>query len=301
MQRSFLDEIKHQWRYGGIHIRLIGINLIVFLFIGVITVTGKLFMVEGLNPAAHLIQDIFTLHGKWQQFILRPWGLFTSIFAHFDLFHFLFNMLFLYFAGAMFLRYFNSSRLFHTYVLGGILGGLIQMAAYSIFPALQGIPNYVVGASGSIMAIFVAVAFYRPNETVYFFGIFRIRIIFIALFFILVDFLRLGDNDQVAHFAHIGGAIFGIWSVQKLHSKNNIVSVSQAFIERIRKMVEPKPKLKAFKGGKPAQRMSDQEYNAQKKHKQEVIDKILDKISKSGYDSLTKEEKTILFDQSKNG
>lgn len=302
MQRSFLEEINYQWKYGGIHIRLIGINLMVFLLIGVISVIGKLYMVEGVSPLAHFIQDVFTLHGRWLEFLKRPWGLFTSIFAHFDLFHFLFNMIFLYFAGSMFIRFFNSSRLLHTYVLGGVLGGLFQMIAYSIFPALQGIPNYVVGASGSIMAIFVAVAFYRPNETVHFFGIIKVRLIFIALFFILVDFLRLGDNDNVAHFAHLGGAAFGILSVQSLHSKNNIVTISERLVAAIKKRFTRQPALKVKKGGAShSRKISDEEFNAQKKKKQEIVDKILDKISKSGYDSLTKEEKAVLFDQSKNG
>lgn len=303
MQRSFIDELKYQWQYGGMHIKLIGVNILVFLFIGTFSVFAKLSAINGASPTISLIEDLFTLHGTWEGFILRPWGLVTSIFAHFEFFHFLFNMIFLYFAGSMFMRYFNGKRLLYTYFMGGILGGLFQLIAYSIFPALQGIESYVVGASGSIMAIFVAVAFHRPQEKILFFGIVPVRLIFLALFFILVDFFRLGDNDNVAHFAHLGGAIFGIWSIQHLYSKNNIITLTERWIDRIKKPFQKGPKLKVKKGGyqTDARKMTDEEYNAIKKKKQEQVDRILDKISKSGYDSLTKQEKAILFDQSKNG
>lgn len=303
MQRSFTDEIKHQWQYGGTHIKLIGVNLVVFLLIGTFSVFAKLSATNGMPPSMYFINEIFTLHGNWEGFIRRPWGIITSIFAHFEFFHFLFNMVFLYFAGSMFMRYFTGKRLLYTYIIGGIVGGLFQIIAYSIFPALQGIQSYVVGASGSIMAIFVAVAFHRPQEKIMFFGIVPVRLIFLALFFILVDFFRLGDKDNVAHFAHLGGAIFGIWSIQNLYGKNNIINLSERIVERIKAPFKKGPKMKVKKGGykTDARKMTDEEFNAIKKKKQEQVDLILDKISKSGYDSLTKQEKAILFDQSKNG
>ena len=303
MQRNFTDEIKHQWQYGGMHIKLIGVNVLVFLIIGTFSVFAKLSATNGISPGMHLIEDIFTLHGNWQGFIRRPWGIITSIFAHFEFFHFLFNMVFLYFAGSMFMRYFTGKRLLYTYIIGGIVGGLFQIIAYSIFPALQGIESYVVGASGSIMAIFVAVAFHRPQEKILFFGIVPIRLIFLALFFILVDFFRLGDHDNVAHFAHLGGALFGIWSIQNLYGKNNIINLSERLVVRVKAPFKSGPKMKVKKGGykTEARKMTDEEFNETKKKKQELVDAILDKISKSGYDSLTKQEKAILFDQSKNG
>ena len=302
MQRSISEEIKYQWKYGGILIRLIGINLIVFLVIGIITVFGRLVYGEANNLVVPLINEVFTLHGNFQGFIRRPWGVITSIFSHFDLFHFLFNMIFLYFAGLMFLRYFSSSRLLYTYVLGGVLGGLFQIIAYSVFPALQGVPSYVLGASGSVMAIFMAVAFYRPMEEVLLFGVFRLKMIFIAGGFILIDLMRLGTMDNVAHFAHLGGIAFGIWSIQKLNHPHNVITWLQRLIENLRRSLKKQPKMKVRKGGKPDYNTrSDDEFKDYQKAKQEEIDAILDKISKSGYDSLTKKEKETLFNQSKNG
>jgi len=310
--RNFLEEIKYQWKYGGTHIQLIGVNLLVFLFIGVVSVFGRLIFKSPTNLLNSLLSDLFVLHGDPAGLATHPWGIFTSIFAHFELFHFLFNMLFLYFAGRIFLSYFSGGRLLYTYLIGGILGGVIQIIAHLVFPGLEGQSVYIIGASGSIMAIFMAVAFYRPNSTINLFGVLPVRLILLALVFVLKDFISLGRPDGVAHFAHLGGALTGFLSVQNLNAHNNIISVSEGFGNKLvayfarfgQSKVRTKSKMKAQKGGAYKTNYntrSDDEYNQFKKAQQEELDRILDKISKAGYDSLTKKEKQVLFDQSRNG
>lgn len=301
MERTFTDEIKYQWKYGGMHIKLIGVNLAVFLIIGLSIVFGRLAIQGPDNPVIPILNDIFTLQGTPKGFITHPWGIITSIFAHFELFHFVFNMLFLYFISKLFLMYFSNTRMLYTYILGGIFGGVFQILAYSIFPALQGSQVLVVGASGSVMAIFMAAAFHKPMTEVYLFGAIKVKMIFLAGGFILLDLLRMGSMDNVAHFAHLGGIGFGILSIQKIHSKNNIINWTQRTVENLTKSMKGEPKMKVKKGGKKKSynTRSDEDYNRHKKASQAQIDAILDKISKSGYDSLTKKEKQILFDQSK--
>tara|TARA_B100000508_G_scaffold118450_1_gene98549 strand:+ start:66056 stop:66970 length:915 start_codon:yes stop_codon:yes gene_type:complete len=304
MERSFSDELKYQWNHGGMHIKLIGVNLIVFLVIGLAIVFGRLSTTGPVNPIIPFLHDVFTLQGSPKGFITHPWGLVTSIFAHFELLHFFFNMLFLYFISRFFLMYFSNQRMLYTYILGGIFGGIFQILAYSIFPALRGTEVFVVGASGSVMAIFMAAAFHRPMAEVFLFGVVRLKMIYLAAFFILLDLLRMGSTDNVAHFAHLGGIAFGILSIQKINSKNNIVNWTQRTVENIKKSFKGEPKMKVKKGGKKSSynTRSDEDFNRHKKATQEQVDAILDKISKSGYDSLTKKEKQILFDQSnKNG
>jgi membrane associated rhomboid family serine protease len=302
MDRSLSEEIKYQWKYGGAHIQLIGINLVVFILIGILMAFGRLAYGEFNNPMEYVLKFIFALNGNLIGFLQRPWGLFTSIFAHFELFHFLFNMVFLYFSSLLFLRYFSNSRLIYTYVLGGLMGGLFQIIAYSVFPALKEVNSYVIGASGSVMAIFMAVSFYRPMEVVRLFGVFPVKLIFIAGVFILLDLLRLGTSDNVAHFAHLGGIAFGAWSIKNIHGTTNIITITQRWLENVKRHFKKEPKLKVRKGGgDKSYTATDDAFKAHKKARQDEIDAILDKISKSGYDSLTKKEKQILFDQSKNG
>src|SRR5690554_188327 len=306
MNRTFSDELKYQWKYGGMHIKLMGIHLAVFILINVLLVFGSLSVTNGSpNPMMDIVYSIFTLRGDVYGFLTHPWGIITSIFAHFDFMHFAFNMLFFYFISRFFLMYFSNQRMLYTYILGGLMGGIFQILAYSTFPALQGTQTFVVGASGAVNAVFMAAAFYRPMAEVHLFGMIKVKMIYIAGIYILMDLLQMGGADNVAHFAHLGGAAFGILSIYNIDSKKNVINFTRVTVENLKASFNGKPKMKAHKGEntstkKATQHQTDAEYNLQKKKKQEEIDAILDKISKSGYESLTKHEKQILFDQSNN-
>lgn len=300
-QRSFIEDLKYQYRYGGMTLKLIYVNVGLYLFIHLGLVIGRLSGNEG--AFADYIAQIFALDTKIGNFIYHPWGLLTSIFAHFSFWHLLFNMIFLYFSGRIFEQLFDQKRLFYTYLAGGILGGLFELLANALFPGIQITNSVVVGASGSIMAIFFAIAFHRPSMNVLLFGMLPVRIIILAGLFFLSDFLKLGINDGTAHFAHIGGAILGIISVQGLHSSNNLINRLQQFGDRIQTLITKGTRNKRMKvvSKNNTRTQTDEQYNQQKKDKQAEIDRILDKISKSGYDSLTRQEKDFLFNQSKNG
>jgi membrane associated rhomboid family serine protease len=290
-ESTFIEDLKHQYRHGGMTIRLIFLNAIVFLFIQLLQVFSRLIGGEIELFTGSFLTNVFTLSTDPGDFIYRPWGLITSIFAHFTLWHIVMNMLFLW----------------YTYLLGGISGGLLEIIAHLIFPTLQGETVVIVGASGSIMAIFSAMAFYRPNSMVNLFGIFPIRLIWLAGIFILTDLLSLGLNDGTAHFAHLGGVIIGLISVQNIYSSSNLINRIQMFGDKfiafIKGLFGSGRKLKVKKGGgsRSTQFKSDEEYNMDARTKQAKTDAILDKISKSGYESLTKAEKEFLFNQSKNG
>ena len=299
-QQTFIESIRHQLTHGGMTIKLIFINVVVFLGLRILEVFSQLLgWSEGqftYGAASHVV----VLYTDVSEFITHPWGLFTYMFTHFGAWHLIWNMVMLYFAGRLFEQLFNASRLLYTYILGGILGGILEIVAHLIFPSMQMTSATIVGASGSIMAIFIAIAFYRPNLKINLFGILPVRLIILAGIFLLSDIFNLSSSDGTAHFAHLGGAIFGIWSIQNPHSSTNVLNVVQYFIQSLFKKKQ-KPRFKVKKGGKTTRSKSDADYNLEKKKKQEVIDKILDKISKSGYESLSKKEKDILFNQSKNG
>lgn len=294
MQRNFLEEIKHMYRTGGMHLKLLFVNAGVFLILALGASFAGLFSNSASINFQSISMFVFGLETDLSGFITHPWALFTSIFAHYSFWHFAMNMLFLFFSGRAFEQFFSPQRLMYTYILGGIAGGLMEILAHLIFPAVAIQQSVVIGASGSVMAIFLALAFHQPQLQVRLFGVFPIRLMYLALFFLLSDLLQVGKADGVAHFAHVGGALFGIWSVRNLNSTTNPVNW---VIQRFKNVsFSGKPKMKVHKN---ARFKTDEEYNMEKKVNQDEIDRILDKIARSGYDALSKHEKEILFRQSK--
>lgn len=297
---SFRDEIKRLYTTGGMHIRLIMINAVVFLTLEIAGVFARLISKNGEFYFRSFTNKALALQTDVLDFATHPWGIFTYMFTHGGFFHFLMNMIFLFFAGQMFLQFFSAKRLLHTYLLGGLAGGLLEIVAPLIFPELtSGIA--VVGASGSIMAIFIALGFYRPQLQVNLFGILPVRLIILAILFMVSDLLRLGIQDGTAHFAHLGGGILGVFSVRNPFSRTNIVERSIRIGDKIGAFFSgliPRKNMRVVSRNEHVKRQSDEDYNADKNRKQERIDQILDKISRSGYDSLTKEEKDLLFKQS---
>lgn len=293
-ERTFSEEIKFQFRYGGMHIRLILVNTAFFLAILLLSV------LEGLTHSVLLAlfkEFGFTLQTDLTYWYLMPFELVTSIFSHFGFLHFLLNMIFLYLVGPIFRQLFSDRRMLHVYLVGGIVGGLFELLSHWFFPVFEGQNASVLGASGSIMALFFAVAIHRPNMQVNLFGIIPIRIIFIAAIFVISDLVQMIGADGVAHFAHIGGALVGALSVTNLYSSSNIINMTESMQQRLARWWSNRKKstLKVERGGNKVK--SDEEYNLDRKKNQEKIDKILDKISKSGYESLTKAEKDFLFSQ----
>lgn len=282
------------------YMKLIFINVLVFLFINLISVIGRLTESSDLFD---LVSLLFTLETDFNSFLFRPWGLFTSIFSHVGFMHLAFNMLMLFFMGQAFERYFGSRRLLSVYIIGGIAGGILEIVAHAVFPALLYRPSVVLGASGSIMAIFIGLAFYKPNLPLSFFGLFQLRIIYLGIIYLMLDILNLGADDGTAHFAHLGGAIIGILAAQQpMSSRNFIARLENWFVQLWKKNPQRKKKKSGFNYNQQARKKTDEEYNVDAKRRQEKIDAILDKISRSGYESLSKAEKEFLFRQSdKNG
>ena len=291
--RTLSEEIKYQLRFGGMHIRLIFANSLVFILMILLDLATR---TTG-NMWINIVRiKIFALQTNLGDFIYAPYGLITSIFTHFGFMHFLFNMLFLYFAGSLFRQFFSDRRMLHVYIVGGIFGGFCELIAHQI----SGMDAIVVGASGSIMALFIAIAFYRPNITINLFGLLPVKIYVIAILYLVGDLVQTLDSDGTAHFAHLGGALIGFLSIQNLHSSSNIINWTESLHQRVLAYFSERKKRTKMKvqsgGGRTVK--SDEQYNMDAKARQERIDKILDKISKSGYESLTKAEKDFLFSQS---
>lgn len=297
--RSFTDELKYQYKMGGMHVKLIFANVVVFLLIGILSVFGRL--LNQIPEVEGFIDIVFTLDTNLSEFIYHPWGLFTSFFSHVGFLHLALNMLLLYFMGKAFEHYFGASRLLAVYIIGGIVGGLFEILAHNLFPALLENTS-VLGASGSVMAIFIGLAFYKPNMPVSLFGVFQFKIIYLGLIYLALDLLSLGINDGTAHFAHVGGAVVGILAAQQPNSPRNFIVRIEKLMNRIWNLFSNFKKGNSRPSVSNPRKKTDEEFNMEAKQRQEKTDKILEKISKSGYESLTKAEKDFLFRQSnRNG
>mgnify|MGYP006282767553 CR=1 FL=1 len=292
---SIVQEIKNTFERGSALIKLIYINLAVFLVVGVIKVLAFLFGFGGITA---LFIKFLAVPADLGALITRPWTLFTYMFLHEGFLHILFNLLWLYVFGRIFLMYMNEKRLLSVYLVGGLAGAALYILAFNVFPAFeQDLPKAIaLGASASVMAIVIAVSVYAPNNAINFFFIGPIRLKYIALFVIVLDVLSIAGSNAGGHIAHLGGAIFGYFYIVQFRKGKNLTHGFDRFMDSIFSLFKPKPKFKVTHK-RPA---NDIEYNRQKAEKQEKIDKILEKISKRGYDSLTKEEKEILFRSGNN-
>lgn len=225
--------------------------------------------------------------------LLKPWTIITYMFYHEDVLHFLFNMLNLYWFGKIFLIYFDEKKLVSIYLLGGIAGGAMYFAIYNLFPATFN-PAILMGASASVIAIMTASAIYAPNFKLNMVLFGEVKLIYIAIFSIIMFVILIASNNPGGNLAHIGGALFGyLWAKQYMRGRDVTKGVS-GFLDWVYALFKPR-KLKVVHKRAPS---NDMDFNKQKHENQKEVDQILDKISKGGYESLTKVEKATLFKMS---
>jgi membrane associated rhomboid family serine protease len=285
--------------------RLILINIIIWLGIALVKNLAFLFSSPEAGSSGlykHYISEYLlsglALPASIEVFAAKPWTLLTYMFLHFDFLHILFNMLWLYWFGAIFTMYLSQRQLLGTYIFGGITGGLLYILAYNAFPVFDLVRGsaLALGASASVLAIVVGISFYVPNYTINLFILGPIKIKYIAIVTILMDLIMINSGNAGGHIAHLGGALWGFAYVKFLPHFDPAKIFGIFSGENMRKYRESrKGRFKVHYGKTP---VSDEDYNVQKKEKQQRIDKILDKISQSGYNSLTKEEKELLFSSS---
>jgi len=290
---GIIDNIKHGYRKGSTLNKLIYINLAVFLLITLISIIA--FLLDNSLITTRAI-DLLAVPASAGKLLMRPWTAITYMFTHKDIWHILFNMLWLYWFGRIFLEYLDQRKLVAVYLLGGLCGALVYVLSFNIFPVFKGIvsESVAIGASASVMAVVIAIAAYVPNYTIHLLLIGRVKIIYVALvIFILTSAVDFSVNSG-GKLAHIGGALLGYFYTGNLKKGRDAGKWINKIIDYFATTFKPGKKMKvSYK--KPG---SDYEYNKMKADRQSKINMILDKISKGGYDSLTKEEKDILFSES---
>jgi membrane associated rhomboid family serine protease len=289
---SLIDEIKGFFLRGSVLSRLIGINVAIFVVVGLFRVTLFLFNAPVSYDG---IIDWVGVPSGFATLLIRPWTLITYMFIHFDFFHIFFNMIMLYVGGRLFKEFLGENRLTGTYILGGLAGAFVFIVGYNLFPVFNEARfiSVAIGASASVLAIFIAVATYMPNYQLPLLIIGRIRLKYIAIFFVIIDLLSIDRGNAGGHLAHLGGALWGFLYISLLRSGKDPAASTGIWVKALGSIFKPKPKMRVeYRNRRP---LNDDEYNKQRVQNQKRMDQILDKISQHGYESLTSEEKEILF------
>lgn len=225
-------------------------------------------------------------------FLHQPWAMFTYMFIHYDFMHLFWNMLMLYFVGRLYVNYFGQNNFLPAYFLGGLTGGFAFWVGYNLFPVFLQVDSSLVGASAAIVSVLIYLCTYLPRTEVHVF-FFKIPLGFIGIAFVLIDIVQLPQSNPGGHLAHLGGALMGFilaYNLSRLY-------VDYRKIELLKRLRASHAKMKSVYKNENA--FSEGRNNhvrvISKSEKQRQIDDILDKISQSGYESLSKEEKDFLF------
>ena len=281
---SIINDLKARYHNGNIVEKLIYINIAVFF----LTFIFQLFQ-NSTNQISWLV-EWFSLDDDFSSMLKKPWSIISYGFLHADFIHILMNLMVLHFIGNLFIQYFTQKQLLQFYLLGTFFGGLLYLFSQNYFPLFEGKSSLLVGASAGISAILVGITTYIPNYQLKLRFIGFVKLWYIAAFWIGLDIISLIGDNAGGHFAHLGGALFGFLYVNKVSNKdlNLFDQLSSLFKSK-------KSPLKTVHKSKKKQASSVKKTDIT----QQQVDTILDKISKSGYDTLTKSEKEFLFKQGK--
>jgi membrane associated rhomboid family serine protease len=294
---NIIDEIKQSFNKGNYLTRLIYINAGGFLVVKLLSV---IFTLLGIS---NIWISYLELPAFVQTLLKQPWSIITYMFMHHDFIHLIFNLLTLYWFGKIFTEYFSQKQLVGLYFLGGIGGALFYIAAYNFTSVLKAniFFSYLIGASASVMAIIFALVKYIPNEEVRLALIGPVKLKYLGLGMLVLDIIGTTSTNAGGSIAHIGGAVTGYLFAQfMINSGKDITEPINKIITFINGLFyrRPKPKFTVHRNTTKTDEEWNMENQNRKRENNEEINRILDKIKKSGYANLTDEEKKRLFELS---
>jgi len=290
---NLIENIKRTFRQGNSITRLIYINAAVFLLLNTVQIILLLFKIQG-----DFILPYLAIPADLKLLMYRAWTPLTYMFLHESFWHLLFNMLTLFWFGKIFLMYFSEKQLVGLYLIGGLLAAAFYVTAFNLFPYYASLIHLslLLGASGSIMAIIVATAIQSPNMRMQLLFLGGVRLKYIALAAVLMSFFGITSDNGGGQLAHLGGALAGYFFIVSLRQGKDITGGLNRILDAIFDLFRPrKLKVKPNPNRKQSP-MNDGEFNRNKASKMTEIDRILDKIKTSGYESLSAEEKKRLFE-----
>jgi len=268
-------ELKGKLKYSlsvmGQLQKLIVINIIFFIIPLILNTFLWLFELKDIS-----ILDYFVVEADLMSLIFKPWSLITYGFLHGSFSHLFWNMIMLFYFGNILVNYFGDKRLLNVFFNGILFGGIIYIISYNLFPVFTGVSSKMIGSSAGVMAILFYITSYNPNHTIRFFFV-NIKLLYIAVFLLLMDIIQIPVDNSGGHIAHLGGALIGFLMFRSFKGIDFVDIYTNLSTRKNNKKIK---RNKTFSGSN---------------FDQKKIDSILDKISESGYESLTKEEKNYLF------
>jgi membrane associated rhomboid family serine protease len=293
---NIIETIKQTFKQGNSNIKLIYINAGVFILLKLTLITLLLFNVSGNSIVSYL-----AIPADLSQLVYRSWTPLTYMFLHEGFLHIFFNMFTLFWFGRIFLMFFSEKQLVGLYIIGGLLAAIIFIIAYNLFPYYAPTlhQSILLGASGSIMAIIVATAFRSPDMELQLLFLGSIKLKYIAVFFVLTSLFGITSNNGGGELAHLGGALAGYLFFVSLRQGKDLTKVVSRILDTINNLFGPRKLRVKPNSYRRNSTMNDAEFNMNKARKMADIDRILDKIKTSGYESLSSEEKKRLFEQGK--
>jgi membrane associated rhomboid family serine protease len=282
------NNLSYQFKSASIVIKLVVINAAIFLCFYL----ASFFF--GISQAQ--LATWFVLPEDIGDLLLQPWSLVSYGFLHFGFWHLFWNMIVLVWFGPFVLNLFNTKRFLTIYLLGAISGGLLYIIAYNLFPVFNGQTGYLLGASAAVRAIMIFIATYTPNTQLRIF-FFNVKLWQIGLFVVMLDLLQIPTSGNAGGLlAHLGGALFGYVYARQLTKGNDIGKWFESVMDWFTDLFKPRSKKPFRKVHRTSQKSTEKKKTeTEKSAHQKKIDGILDKIGKSGYESLTKAEKDFLF------
>lgn len=286
-------DLKSLFKNGNAVTRLIFINVAVFLVIKLAAIILQLFNISHVSLVSYL-----ALPASLHVLPLRFWTLITYMFVHEGVFHLFFNMLCLYWFGKIALMYMNEKQFVGLYLVGGLVAGVFYIATYNLFPYYEPLvdASLLVGASGAIMAVIIATAMLAPNMEVMLMLLGSIKLKWLALITVLISLFGITSSNGGGELAHVGGALAGYIFVVLLRRGLDLSKYVSRVIDKVVGIFR-RPKRRKQPKFHYSRPMNDAEYNQHKAQRNAEIDAILDKIKRSGYDSLSAEEKRKLFEK----
>lgn len=288
---TIIEDIKQQFRTGDVITKLIFWNIALF------AIPYILFGILQLSGISIAWMPYISLSSNVTDLLWKPWSLFSYAFFHAGLLHIVFNLIMLNFSGRLFVTFFTQKQLLSLFFVGAMFSGVIYLISYSLFAALRNSNAELVGASGAVMAILFAVVAYAPMMQLRLLIIGTVKLWHIAIVILIIDLVQLSASNTGGHLAHLGGALFGYLYVQQLKKGHDLTSWFTKIVDGIANVFSKKAKAPfktVHKNVSPKYQSASSRIVTRSKSQQQ-IDEILDKISTSGYDSLTAEEKEFLF------